>query len=80
MKRTANIGVMSKEMALAFGCTGPVLRASLDKRNGDHAWDLRKTEPYSGYEGYDFEVPIPPSTTRRRGPSSATAGTASTFG
>lgn len=60
VKRTANVGVLSKETALAFGCTGPVLRASLDKRNGDPAWDLRKTEPYSGYDGYDFEVPTPP--------------------
>jgi NADH-quinone oxidoreductase subunit D len=60
VKRTANVGVLSKEMAIAYGCTGPVLRASLDRRNGDPAWDLRKTEPYSGYEGYDFEVPVPP--------------------
>jgi NADH-quinone oxidoreductase subunit D len=47
-------------LALGYGCTGPVLRGSLDNRNGDPAWDLRKTEPYSGYEGYQFEVPIPP--------------------
>ncbi|MBX9579868.1 MAG: NADH-quinone oxidoreductase subunit D [Gemmataceae bacterium] len=60
VKRTAGIGVMSKETALSYGCTGPVLRASLDRTQGDPAWDLRKTEPYSGYEGYEFEVPIPP--------------------
>ena len=60
VKRTANIGVMSKEQAIAYGCTGPVLRGSLDRRRGDPAWDLRKTEPYSGYETYDFDVPIPP--------------------
>jgi len=60
VKRTTNVGVMSKDTAIAYGCTGPVLRASLDRRNGDPAWDLRKTEPYSGYEHYDFEVPIPP--------------------
>ncbi len=60
IKRTANIGVLSKAQALAFGCTGPMLRGSLDRRNQDHAWDLRKIEPYCGYETYDFEVPIPP--------------------
>jgi NADH-quinone oxidoreductase subunit D len=60
VKRTGNVGVLSKELALAYGCTGPVLRASLDRTKGDPAWDLRKTEPYSGYENYTFEVPIPP--------------------
>ncbi len=60
VKRTAGIGVLTKAMALDYGCTGPVLRASLDKRNGDPDWDLRKTEPYSGYADYQFDVPIPP--------------------
>ncbi len=60
VKRTANIGVLSKEMALSYGCTGPMLRASLDRTKGDPAWDLRKTEPYSGYEQYTFDVPTPP--------------------
>ncbi len=60
VKRTANIGVMSKEMALSYGCTGPMLRASLDRDANDQAWDLRKIEPYSGYETYDFDVPMPP--------------------
>ena len=60
VKRTAGIGILSKELALNYGCTGPVLRGSLDKRNGDPDWDLRKTEPYSGYEHYQFDVPIPP--------------------
>ncbi len=60
VKRTAGIGILSKVLALNYGCTGPVLRGSLDRRNGDTAWDLRKTEPYSGYEQYAFEVPIPP--------------------
>src|SRR5437660_9206870 len=66
-KRTAGIGVMSKEMALAYGCTGPMLRASLDRTKGDPDWDLRKTEPYSGYETYQFEVPIPPYDRTPRG-------------
>ena len=50
--RTQGIGVISKEDALAYGITGPNLRASgVDL-------DLRKDKPYSGYENYDFDVPI----------------------
>ncbi len=60
VKRTAGIGVLSKEMALDYGCTGPMLRGSLDRTKGDPDWDLRKTEPYSGYEQYTFDVPLPP--------------------
>jgi NADH-quinone oxidoreductase subunit D len=60
VKRTANIGVMSKELALDYGCTGPMLRGSLNRDAGDPEWDLRKTEPYSGYEQYDFKAIIPP--------------------
>jgi NADH-quinone oxidoreductase subunit D len=60
VQRTANIGNLTKEMALNYGCTGPVLRASLDASAGDPAWDLRKIEPYCGYEQYDFKAIIPP--------------------
>lgn len=60
IKRTANIGVMSKEMAVDYGCTGPMLRGSLNRDLGDPEWDLRRIEPYCGYEGYDFKVIIPP--------------------
>ncbi len=60
VKRTAAIGIMSKETALSYGCTGPMLRGSLDRSKGDPDWDLRKTEPYSGYEDYTFDVPLPP--------------------
>jgi len=49
-ERTANVGVLPPEVAIACGCTGPMLRASGVK------WDLRKDEPYSGYEKYDFNV------------------------
>jgi len=63
VKRTAGIGVLSKEMALNYGCTGPVLRGSLDRTKGDAEWDLRKTEPYSGYEDYQFDVVLPPFDT-----------------
>ncbi|MBX7102763.1 MAG: NADH-quinone oxidoreductase subunit D [Gemmataceae bacterium] len=60
VKRTAGIGVMSKELALSHACSGPMLRGSLDKSKGDHAWDLRKIEPYCGYENYEFDAIIPP--------------------
>ena len=50
--RTEGIGEVSKEDAIAYGFTGPNLRASgIDL-------DLRKDKPYSGYEKYDFDVPI----------------------
>ncbi len=60
VQRTANIGVLSKELALDHACSGPMLRGSLDRSQGDPEWDLRRTEPYSGYEGYDFRVIVPP--------------------
>jgi NADH-quinone oxidoreductase subunit D len=62
VKRTANIGVLSKELALSHGCTGPMLRGSLDRSQGDPDWDLRKIEPYCGYEGYNFKAVVPPFT------------------
>jgi NADH-quinone oxidoreductase subunit D len=60
VKRTAGIGILSKEMALNYGCTGPMLRASLDRSKGDPDWDLRKVEPICGYEHYAFDIPLPP--------------------
>lgn len=60
IERTANIGNLSKTDALAYGCSGPMLRGSLDARKGDPAWDLRKIEPYCGYESYEFDAIIPP--------------------
>ncbi|HPF38483.1 MAG TPA: NADH-quinone oxidoreductase subunit D [Phycisphaerae bacterium] len=51
VKRTANVGVISKADALDYALTGPVLRGSGVK------WDLRKL-PGSGYEEFDFEIPI----------------------
>ena len=50
--RMVDIGHLSKETALAYGVTGPNLRAS------GVNWDLRKTRPYMGYEQYDFDVPV----------------------
>ena len=37
-----------------------MLRGSLDRTKGDPDWDLRKIEPYCGYENYDFKAIIPP--------------------
>ncbi len=60
VQRTANIGVLPRELALSYGCTGPMLRGSLDRSKGDPEWDLRKIEPYCGYETYDFKAIVPP--------------------
>jgi len=52
MDRTEGVGVISREDALAYGITGPNLRASgVDL-------DLRKDRPYLGYDQYEFDVPI----------------------
>jgi NADH-quinone oxidoreductase subunit D len=51
-QRTVDIGIVSKEQALDWGFTGPNLRAS------GLAWDLRKSQPYDGYEEMDFDIPI----------------------
>jgi len=54
LDRTLGIGNLTKETALQYGVTGPMLRASgVD-------WDLRKQRPYCGYEQYDFNVPVLP--------------------
>jgi len=57
IKRTAGLGILTREMAISFGCTGPVLRGS----GVDH--DLRRDgEPiYTRmYKGYDFDVAVAP--------------------
>jgi NADH-quinone oxidoreductase subunit D len=52
--RTQGIGVIDRVDAIAWGLTGPCLRGSgVDL-------DLRRDNPYSGYETYDFEVPVEP--------------------
>jgi NADH-quinone oxidoreductase subunit D len=60
VRRTANLGILPKDLAIANGCTGPMLRGSLDRSAGDPDWDLRKVEPYCGYEQYDFKAIVPP--------------------
>jgi NADH-quinone oxidoreductase subunit D len=60
VQRTAGIGILPRDMALAHACSGPMLRGSLDRRQGDPDWDMRRLEPYCGYENYQFDVIIPP--------------------
>jgi NADH-quinone oxidoreductase subunit D len=50
--RTIGVGLLSVEEALAWAVTGPSLRGS------GIAYDVRKAFPYSGYETYDFDVPV----------------------
>jgi len=49
--RTRNIGVITAEQCLAWGITGPILRA------GGMPYDIRKAAPYCGYEQYQFDIP-----------------------
>lgn len=50
--RMVGIGRLSAADAISYGLTGPLLRAA------GVAYDVRKAQPYSGYERYDFEVPV----------------------
>ena len=50
--RLKNVGILTTEECLAYGITGPSLRAS------GYAWDLRKMQPYSGIEKYEFDIPV----------------------
>ncbi len=50
-KRTQGVAHLDIQGCLALGVTGPILRSA------GLAWDLRKVEPYCGYEDYDFDVP-----------------------
>jgi len=52
LKRTENVGTISAQDAVALGLSGPNLRAS------GVEYDVRKAFPYSGYEQFQFEVPI----------------------
>ncbi|MEZ5158965.1 MAG: NADH-quinone oxidoreductase subunit D [Candidatus Nanopelagicales bacterium] len=51
MSRTEGVGYLDLTGCIALGMTGPVLRST------GYPWDLRKTQPYCGYETYEFDVP-----------------------
>ncbi len=51
-QRTVDIGQVSKEQAIDWGFSGPMLRAS------GVAWDLRKAQPYDVYDELDFDIPV----------------------
>jgi NADH-quinone oxidoreductase subunit D len=51
VRRTTGVGIMPVETLLNLGVTGPMIRAA------GIPWDIRKAEPYSSYEKFDFAVP-----------------------
>ncbi len=50
--RTRNVGKMTPEWAINLGITGPVLRAT------GFEWDVRRGDPYSIYDKFDFDIPV----------------------
>ena len=50
--RMSGIGVISKQEAISYGLTGPLLRAT------GVLYDVRKAFPYSSYDAFDFDVPV----------------------
>lgn len=52
IQRTANVGVLPLDLAINYGCTGPVLRGSGLK------FDLRRVDGYSVYPEIDFDIPV----------------------
>ena len=51
LARTKGVGILTREMAINSGAAGPVLRGSGIK------WDIRKVDPYSIYDRFNFEIP-----------------------
>jgi NADH-quinone oxidoreductase subunit D len=52
INRLKNVGILKREDLFNWGASGPTLRGSGVR------FDIRKVEPYSGYEKYDFEIPV----------------------
>jgi NADH-quinone oxidoreductase subunit D len=52
VERTANVGILPADVAVNFGCSGPMLRGS------GVAYDVRKAAPYSIYDRFDFDIPV----------------------
>ncbi len=52
LARTQGVGVISRELAQEVGLSGPLIRGS------GVSYDIRRAEPYSSYEDFDFKVPV----------------------
>ena len=52
LQRLRDVAPVDEETLLGHGVTGPLLRAA------GNPWDLRKAEPYSSYEHFDFKIPV----------------------
>ena len=52
LARTKGVGILTKELAINIGASGPVLRAS------GVQWDLRRADPYSIYDRFEFDIPV----------------------
>ena len=52
LERMRGVGAVDADTLLAYGVTGPLLRAA------GNPWDLRKAQPYSSYEDFDFKIPV----------------------
>jgi NADH-quinone oxidoreductase subunit D len=52
LARARNVGILPQELAIAYSVTGPVLRAS------GIPYDVRRAEPYSIYDRFQFDVPV----------------------
>lgn len=52
VERTKGVATLNAQDAIAYGASGPVLRGS------GVVWDIRKAFPYSGYERFDFDIPV----------------------
>jgi NADH-quinone oxidoreductase subunit D len=53
--RTQGVGTISRELAQTVGISGPLIRGS------GVSYDIRRLEPYSSYEDFDFKVPVEPA-------------------
>jgi NADH-quinone oxidoreductase subunit D len=52
IERTANVGVLPGDVAINYAVSGPILRGSGVK------WDIRKNDPYSVYNRFEFDIPV----------------------
>ena len=51
LQRLKHVGILDAAACKAYGATGPMIRAA------GVEWDLRKAQPYSGYQSYEFDIP-----------------------